>query len=131
VSAWATLAELRLAAADLDLELPADDARCERLLTQAEGDVAVHALGTRVLDLDLLTPAQRGALARATVRQAIWRANMDGSDLLGVQDNLAAVGGITFSRDPVPRFSPAALEEVALHGLIRRAPMAPAPLPLD
>jgi len=132
-----TPTELRELAADLGVSAPSDDGHCERLLGRAQGEVEVLALGQRITS-ELLagyTADQLAALAEAIERQALWSVQLnEGDEWLGPPDNLSAIEGMSFSRDVRPRISPAALEALALHDLIKRTGIArpePEPVPSD
>ena len=83
----------------------------------------------RKLIPELLTAAQRAALARATCLQALFRLEVDDEDLLGA-DALSAAGGVTFGPTPRPP-SPAAVEALAGYGFAWRSGSVAAPPPRD
>jgi hypothetical protein len=118
---WATPEELRALAADLKVPAPADDDQAQRLLDQAARDLEAYVLGARDLVLDALSDGQRDALSRAACMQALWRSRMDKDDVLGVDDRLASIDGITLAPRPSARYSTAAAAELALHGLVARS----------
>jgi hypothetical protein len=118
---WASLEQLRETATDYAVAVPVDDDAAQRALDAAGRDLEVHVLGVRDMPLDALTEGQTGALGRAEALQCCWRISMDDDDLLGVDDRITGVGdGVTFVARPTARVSPAAVAELALHGLVAR-----------
>jgi hypothetical protein len=128
VTAWATVEQLQTLARQLGVEVPAND-NADELLARAQGDCEVWGLRYRLSDLTGLTGEQTAALGEAVCRQACWLLEDEGT-YLG-PDNVAAIEpGISFSRDPRPRLSPAALEALAHWDLIGRTGTAsPDPAP--
>jgi hypothetical protein len=118
MSSWATVSQLRTLAVDVGVAVPIDNTACERLLQRAQDGCEVWGLRMRLESLSGLSAAQTGALADAACRQALWLRDL-ADEWLG-DDGVATTEGITFSRDPRPRISPAALEALAHHGLVAR-----------
>lgn len=130
MTAWATPTQLRTLAADVGVSVPEDNAACERLIARAQDACEVWGLRARLpASLTGLDAQQLQALTDAACRQALWMCSELADEWLG-PDNVATVEGMTFSRDPRPRISPAALEALALLGLIvRKGTVLPDPLP--
>jgi hypothetical protein len=96
----------------------------ERLLRLATADVQRH-LGA-MWDIGSLEVEQAQALRDATSVQAAFRIAQGTETLLGVDDGVAAVGGMSFSVRPIPRFSVEASELLAGIGLyVRSATVEP------
>ena len=117
---YATVDDLRERSAFYGVTIP-DDA--EHLLELATRDVQ-RALGAE-WDPALLEPEQVDALREATVVQACFRASQGGELALGVDDGLAAIGGVSFSTRTPPRLSPEADEVLAGRGLFVRTGTVP------
>jgi len=118
----ATEEELELLAASMGVSMPAAPVERERLLALAQD--MVEALGCRIRfttgELAALDGDQAQALADAICVQALWLVELD-EQWLGPTDIAALPEGISFSRDPRPRLSPAVCELLALRGLIHRS----------
>ena len=127
-----TVVELRALAQAIGVHTPNYDSECELLLDAAQSMVEV-ACGVRFTpeSFEALDAEQQQALATAIVYQAVWLSELEG-DLIGPTDITGLPDGVTFSRDPRPRLSPAVLETLALRGLIVRSGMArPDPAPAE
>ena len=105
---WATLDELRALAGDLGVTVSPDDTQATRLLERAQDVCEVWGVRVRLATLDGLSDVQLQALADAACRQALWMVELD-EEWLG-DSNIASMPNMSFSRDPRPRLSPAALE---------------------
>jgi hypothetical protein len=124
VATYATVADLRAYVLDSGVLVAHDDPSAERVLQRAERDVD-RLLGPypvlttgRKRDPVLLTAPQQQALARATCAAAEFRIAMGEDELVGVEDGIAAAGPVTFSKNPITRVAPKALEELAGSGLV-------------
>jgi hypothetical protein len=117
----ATEAELELLAESMGVSLPPAPLERERLLSLAQD--MVEALACRIrfttAELAALDAEQTQALADAICTQALWLYELD-IEWIGPDDVAGIPEGVTFSRDPRPRLSPAVLETLALRGLIHR-----------
>jgi len=119
---------IRQLAADLDLigeldlvgELPDADAALMRAAARAAHVLRVRVLGWLPVEL-LLKPEQVAAIDQAVALQVIFASAMGPEDLLGVDDRIAAVGGLSFAPRPAPRVSEAAREALADVGLVQRS----------
>lgn len=116
---YATVAYLRELALFYGVTVPTADADCERLLSLATRDVDRY-LGA-AWDVADLTAEQVEALADATAAQACFRAGQGGEFTLGLDDGVAAIGGVSFSTRTPPRFSPEAADLLAGLGLFARS----------
>jgi hypothetical protein len=127
MATYATVEEFIGYTAHLPVTMP--EAEIEALLVRAERDVDALlgwppvATDTPRVDLDSLTEFERGKLRRATCAQAAFRVLRDESSLVEGPDGIASVDGLSFSRDPLPSFSPEALLELSGTGghLYRRS----------
>ncbi len=102
------------------------------LLAAASRDVDVY-MGTSYPDPTILLSAQALALSRATCAQACFRDLQGGEDLLGLDDGVAALAGVSFTGRPSPRWTPLVAEELAGSGLVTRSGTVlpdPPPVPL-
>lgn len=129
MASYATPAELRAYLLDNPaVRAPADDAAAERLLQRAEHDVD-RQLGTTTRDpvsglafgqaaLAALSVGQLDALMRATCAAAEFRLLAGEEILVGSEDGIAAVGGLSFSQRPPRRIAPKVAEELAGSGLV-------------
>lgn len=113
---YATVDDLRPWLDYYSLGFPPD---AERLLTLATRDVQRH-LGAE-WDIALLLPEQAEALRDACCVQACFRLAQGAETLLGVDDGVSAVGGMSFSVRPIPRFSIEASELLGGLGLYARS----------
>ena len=116
---YATLVELRAVAKLYGVTVPSDDDEAGWLLDLATRDVQ-RALGAE-WDVALLDPEQVEALREATVVQAVFRQAQGSHLALGIDDGVAALGGISFSTRTPPRLSPEANELLAGLGLYARS----------
>ncbi len=114
---YATLDDLRAVAAAYSL--PDDDATSLRALDLASHDLDRHLGATYALDLQ--TPERAAALVDACAIQAAFRLAQGGSIMLGEDEGLASVGGVTFSLREPRRLSAEAVERVAGLGLYARS----------
>lgn len=122
---YATPEDLAEAAEFYGVSIPS--ANVERVLDLATRDVQRH-LGAQWVPL-LLEPEQVEALRDATCAQACFRAGQGGEFALGLDDGLAAIGGVSFSTRTPPRLSAEAAETLAGYGLfVRSGTVEPAPL---
>lgn len=130
---------LRAYCAASGVVLPATAAELDALIERAERDID-RLLGPYPIDpltglkLDPLevTPAQAGALARATCAAAEYRVAVGEDAWIEARDGLTAVGGLSFDLRPLPRVAPKALEELSGHALLLRSGCALAdPLEVD
>lgn len=124
---YATPAQVRAYVQGSGVIVPADDGEVGRLIERAEREIDL-VLGPwprfsngRKLDPPALSVTAREALQRATAAQVEFDSAMGADVLVGAQDGIAAIGGISFSRDPLPRTAPRAVEELAGHGLLIRS----------
>lgn len=125
---YASAADLAEAAEFYGVAIPTDTEARERLLKLATRDVQRRlAAEWSVL---LLEPEQVEALRDATAIQAVYRAASGGEQNLALDDGIAALGGVSFSRFSPPRLSPEADEALAGYGLYARSGTV-APDPLD
>jgi hypothetical protein len=127
MSAYATLDDLRPVAAAYAVPLPSD-AECGRLLELASGDLD-RFLGA-TYDPAGLEPEQAEALRDAACIQASFRVGMGRDSALGVTDDIASLGSVSFTLRPMPRLSPEAAERVSGLGLVART-LTAAPTPED
>lgn len=124
---YATAEQLSAYASLLATPVPA---RGAELLAAASRDVDVY-LGTTYPDALLLLPEQVAALAAATCAQALFRDQQDAEQVLGVDDGVTAMAGVSFSGRPSPRWSPLVAEELAGSGLVvRTGTVLPDPRPV-
>src|SRR3954468_11395153 len=96
--AYATLADLRLVAADYDVQVP-DDAKALRALDLASADLDRYLGAPEGFDVALLTAAQATALMDATCIQAAFRIEQ-WPLALGNDDGVMSVGPLTLSARP-------------------------------
>jgi len=132
VSPYATADDLLPWCAHFGVAFPDDAAR---LLDLATRDVQRHLGAAWVLSL--VDADQRAALVMATAIQAAWRAGQGADSLLGLDDGVSSIGGMSFSVRSAPRFSPQASELLSGLGLFARSgtvapevaivPLPPAP----
>jgi hypothetical protein len=128
---YATPDDLKPVAARYCVSPIPGDTEALGVLELASRDLDRFLLGVGTFDPLLLTPDQLAALNGATCVQACFRLEQGAELELGLQDNLASVGPLSFSlRDP-RRLSPEAAEIVSGVGLYRRSGCAaPSPVPL-
>lgn len=130
---YATPADLTAAAAAYSVALPSDADGVARVLNLASRDVDRFLLGVGTFDPTTLTVAQVAALRDATCAQACFRLQQ-GPDLnLATDDQVAAIGPLSFTARPPARLSAEAAEIVSGVGLFRRSGCAapsPAPVPV-
>jgi|SRR6266545_3996808 len=105
---YATLADLRLVAADYDVTVP-DDAKALRALDLASADLDRYLGAPEGFDLTLLTAVQVTALVDATCVQACFRLEQ-WPFALGNDDGVTTV---TLSTRTPLRISPEAVERVS------------------
>ena len=116
---YATFAQLQGWAAFYGVTVPATDAAAQPLLKLASRDVDNY-LGTAWNPL-LLAPEQVAALADGAAIQAVFRSGQGAEFSLGLDDGIAALGGVSFSIRQPARFSPDAAEALAGFGLFVRS----------
>ena len=115
--------DLQEMAIDLGVSLPSDIEVQQRLLNQASRDVNGYMAASYEDDelYELLTDGQRECLRSATCVQAIFRSEMGIQSWLGVTDDVASAGSISFRAiGALPRLSPAVPELLAGCGLAMR-----------
>lgn len=114
---YATVGDLEAYARLLGLSAPAGGVD---LLEAASRDVD-RICRRRNIPVDLLQADARAALSRATAAAALFRAEMGGEAVLGVDDGLASIGPVSFSARPPQRWSTLVVEELAGFGLLARS----------
>lgn len=114
---YASLTDLAPVARHYEVLLP-DDEASQRALDLAAHDCDLWLSGP--VALELLTAPQLAALRDGVAIQACFRLSML-DDLLGTDDGIAAVGGISFSGRPTPRMSVEATRRLAATGLSMRS----------
>jgi hypothetical protein len=125
---YATLDQLKATAPAYQVALP-DDPTAQRCLDLASHDLDAALIGTGPVDTTQLTQDQLDALTDACSIQACFRIQQGGDQMLGLDDGIASVAGISFSLRTPARLSPEAADRVAGMGLLRRSGCAPAPAP--
>jgi hypothetical protein len=118
VTRYATVDDLQGLALDIMVAIPSDEEAQQRLLDTAARDVNAW-LATSFEDqalYDELEQEQQAGLRDATTAEAVWRHAMGWTSWLGVVDDVASAGSVSFFR-PSPvvttRYSPAMVELLA------------------
>jgi len=97
---------IRDLATDLDLvaDLPDDDGQLLRAAARALTTLRARCLGWLPVD-EQMSEGQQAALANAIALQTIFEAEQGAEDWIGVDDRIAAVGGLSFAPRAAPRVS--------------------------
>lgn len=105
--------------------------RAERDIDRIVGPWPLYESG-RKFDPEDLTAPQQEALKRATCAAAEYRIATGEGELIGAEDGIASVDGISFTSRPLARIGPKVTEELSGAGLILYSGTLPVdPFPVD